>query len=202
MHPVRLRSLAPRCRFFPPSPTVIRRTSGRKPESPAVKPEGSVVVPAHQAAPGEGDRPRPARAGGRRITCPRWSKKAGRREGGSSNRWCRCSPAMCSCTAMPTTALAALRGNRLVNVLEVVDQDGLVRDLRQVYTMLSSGLPVSAEPTMPVGRDGPDHDRPVDGHGRHGDPPGEARPVRRRGPLPGPRCDGRPGGLAGRTGEP
>jgi transcriptional antiterminator RfaH len=47
--------------------------------------------------------------------------------------------------------LAALRGNRLVNVLEVVDQEGLVRDLRQVHKMISSGLSVSAEPVVPVG---------------------------------------------------
>jgi transcription antitermination factor NusG len=47
--------------------------------------------------------------------------------------------------------LLALRGNRLVNVLEVSDQDGLVRDLRQVHQMLNSGLPVSPEPMMPVG---------------------------------------------------
>jgi transcription antitermination factor NusG len=47
--------------------------------------------------------------------------------------------------------LAALRGNRLVAVLEVVDQDGLERDLRQIHTMLSSGLPVAPEPTVPVG---------------------------------------------------
>jgi transcriptional antiterminator RfaH len=47
--------------------------------------------------------------------------------------------------------LVALRGNRLVSVLEVVDQEGLVRDLRQVYQMLNSGLPVSPEPMMPVG---------------------------------------------------
>ncbi len=47
--------------------------------------------------------------------------------------------------------LAALRGNRLVNVLEVVDQEGLVRDLRQIHQMLSSGLAVSAEPVVPVG---------------------------------------------------
>jgi transcriptional antiterminator RfaH len=45
----------------------------------------------------------------------------------------------------------ALRGNRLVNVLQVVDQDGLVRDLRQVNKMLGSGLPISAEATIPVG---------------------------------------------------
>jgi transcriptional antiterminator RfaH len=47
--------------------------------------------------------------------------------------------------------VVALRGNRLVNVLEVADQAGLIRDLRQVYKMLSSGLPVSAEPMVPVG---------------------------------------------------
>jgi transcription antitermination factor NusG len=47
--------------------------------------------------------------------------------------------------------LAAFRGDRLVNVLPVVDQEGLVRDLRQVYTMLSSGLAVSPEPMIPVG---------------------------------------------------
>ncbi len=47
--------------------------------------------------------------------------------------------------------LAAFRGDRLVNVLPVVDQEGLVRDLRQVHTMLNSGLSVSSEPMMPVG---------------------------------------------------
>ena len=45
----------------------------------------------------------------------------------------------------------ALRGNRLVNVLEVVDQENLVRDLRPIHRMLSSGLTVSAEPVVPVG---------------------------------------------------
>ncbi len=47
--------------------------------------------------------------------------------------------------------VAALRGNRLVNVLQVIDQDGLVRDLRQVSRMLGSGLSVSAEGTVPIG---------------------------------------------------
>ena len=51
----------------------------------------------------------------------------------------------------PQDRLAALRGHRLVNVLEVVDQEELVRDLRQIHKMLSSGLSVSAEPVMPVG---------------------------------------------------
>ncbi|MBX6315177.1 MAG: UpxY family transcription antiterminator [Isosphaeraceae bacterium] len=47
--------------------------------------------------------------------------------------------------------LEALKGNTLVRVLEVVDQEGLIRDLRQIYRMLSSGLPVVPEPTHPVG---------------------------------------------------
>jgi transcription antitermination factor NusG len=51
----------------------------------------------------------------------------------------------------PESRLVALRGNRLVNVLEVGDQEGLERDLRQIHTMLSSGLPVSPEREVPVG---------------------------------------------------
>jgi transcription antitermination factor NusG len=47
--------------------------------------------------------------------------------------------------------LEAFRGNHLANVLEVVDQDGFDRDLRQIYQMLSSGLPVVPEPSYPVG---------------------------------------------------
>jgi transcriptional antiterminator RfaH len=47
--------------------------------------------------------------------------------------------------------LKALKGNRLVGVLEVDDQEGLVGDLQQINTMLHSGLPVMPEPTMPVG---------------------------------------------------
>ena len=45
----------------------------------------------------------------------------------------------------------ALKSNRLVNVLEVVDQDTLWRDLRQIHQVLSSGLTVVPEPVMPVG---------------------------------------------------
>jgi transcription antitermination factor NusG len=45
----------------------------------------------------------------------------------------------------------ALKGNRLVNVLEVADQEGLVRDLRQIYQMLASGLAIEPEPSAPVG---------------------------------------------------
>jgi transcription antitermination factor NusG len=47
--------------------------------------------------------------------------------------------------------LEAFKGNQLVNVLQVADQEGLTRDLRQIYRMLSSGLPVVPELTFPVG---------------------------------------------------
>jgi transcription antitermination factor NusG len=45
----------------------------------------------------------------------------------------------------------ALKTNRLVNILEVIDQEGLVRDLRQVHRMLSSGLEIEPEATAPIG---------------------------------------------------
>jgi transcriptional antiterminator RfaH len=51
----------------------------------------------------------------------------------------------------PRDRLAALRGDRLVHVLEVVDQDDLVSDLRQIHRMIGSGLTVSSEPVVPVG---------------------------------------------------
>jgi transcription antitermination factor NusG len=44
-----------------------------------------------------------------------------------------------------------LKGNRLVNVLEVTDQEGLTHDLRQIHQMLASGLDVIPEPMIPVG---------------------------------------------------
>jgi transcription antitermination factor NusG len=47
--------------------------------------------------------------------------------------------------------LVALRAHRLVSVIEVADQDALASDLRQIYTMLRSGLPVTPENTIPVG---------------------------------------------------
>ena len=47
--------------------------------------------------------------------------------------------------------LVALRGNRIVTVLEVADQEALTRDLLQVQRMVSSGLMVTEEPTIPVG---------------------------------------------------
>lgn len=45
----------------------------------------------------------------------------------------------------------ALKGNRLVNVLPVIDQDALAHDLRQIHQMLASGLAVVPETVMPVG---------------------------------------------------
>jgi transcriptional antiterminator RfaH len=47
--------------------------------------------------------------------------------------------------------VTALRGNRLVAILDVNDQTGLERDLRQIHTMLCSGLPVGQESSAPVG---------------------------------------------------
>jgi len=45
----------------------------------------------------------------------------------------------------------SLKGNRLVGILEVPDQERLVRDLRQIHKVLASGLTVVPEPVMPVG---------------------------------------------------
>lgn len=47
--------------------------------------------------------------------------------------------------------LEAFQGGQLVGTLEVHDQDRLEKDLRQVYQMLSSGLPVVPEPEFPIG---------------------------------------------------
>lgn len=47
--------------------------------------------------------------------------------------------------------LEAFRTDRLVNVLEVYDQETLISDLRQIHQMVSSGLPVLPETVMPVG---------------------------------------------------
>lgn len=45
----------------------------------------------------------------------------------------------------------ALHGSHVANVLEVSDQATLQRELCQVHQMLSSGLPITAEPTHVVG---------------------------------------------------
>lgn len=45
----------------------------------------------------------------------------------------------------------ALQGNHLVNILDVIDQESLVRDLRRLHRVLSSGLPVVAETVHEVG---------------------------------------------------
>ena len=47
--------------------------------------------------------------------------------------------------------VASLRGNRLVNVLEVGDQRSLEHDLRQINRMLHSGLSVRTEPSIEIG---------------------------------------------------
>ena len=45
----------------------------------------------------------------------------------------------------------SLKGNRLVRVIEVLNQDGLDHDLRQIHQLLASGLAVLPELTVPVG---------------------------------------------------
>jgi transcriptional antiterminator RfaH len=47
--------------------------------------------------------------------------------------------------------LEAVRGNTLVSVLEVADQERLGGDLRQIQQVLASGLPVLPELTHPIG---------------------------------------------------
>ena len=50
-----------------------------------------------------------------------------------------------------TERYLAVKTHRLANVLEVVDQNGLARDLRQVHRLLNSGLPIEPEPIASVG---------------------------------------------------
>lgn len=47
--------------------------------------------------------------------------------------------------------LEAFKGNNLAKVLEVADQEGIAHDLRQIYRVLASGLPVVPEPSYPIG---------------------------------------------------
>ena len=47
--------------------------------------------------------------------------------------------------------LRALKGNRLVRVIDVTDQDAIRYDLKQIHRMLASGLAVVPELTVPVG---------------------------------------------------
>jgi transcriptional antiterminator RfaH len=51
----------------------------------------------------------------------------------------------------PEDRMTALRGNRIVAILDVLDQAQLESDLRQIHTMITSGLVVSEELTVPVG---------------------------------------------------
>lgn len=45
----------------------------------------------------------------------------------------------------------SLKGNRLVRVIEVLNQDALNHDLRQIHQLLASGLSVLPELAVPVG---------------------------------------------------
>ncbi len=50
-----------------------------------------------------------------------------------------------------TQRLRALKGNRLANILEVIDQQTLAFELRQIHQMMRSGLAIQAEPIAAVG---------------------------------------------------
>ena len=74
-----------RCRFCRPSPTATRPICGRTPSVSASEEAGGLlVVPAHQAAPGEGHRPRLAQGGGHLLPSPGREKTARPRDGGSN----------------------------------------------------------------------------------------------------------------------
>lgn len=47
--------------------------------------------------------------------------------------------------------IEAFRGDTLAIILEVADQGTLHKDLEKIYRMLASGLPVSLEPSHPIG---------------------------------------------------
>jgi transcriptional antiterminator RfaH len=47
--------------------------------------------------------------------------------------------------------VVALKTNRLVTILEVLNQEELVGDLRQIHQMIHSGLEIQPETTAPVG---------------------------------------------------
>ena len=47
--------------------------------------------------------------------------------------------------------LHVLKGNRVANILEVVEQETLTRELRQIHRLLNSGLSIAPEPSVPVG---------------------------------------------------
>jgi transcription antitermination factor NusG len=47
--------------------------------------------------------------------------------------------------------LCALKGNRLVRVIDVADQPTIDHDLHQIHQVLASGLAVVPEPMVPVG---------------------------------------------------
>ncbi len=51
----------------------------------------------------------------------------------------------------PAERVLSLKANRLVRVIDVLNQDGLNHDLKQIHQMLASGLAVVPELTVPVG---------------------------------------------------
>ena len=186
-----------RCRYFRPSPIASPQPVGKWCVPPPTT-ASALVVPAHQAAPGEGDRPRAAQSRGRLLPSP--GQKREPHAPGKANRVGRSAlPELHVLEGKPEDRLVALRGNRVVAILEVADQDSLARDLRQIHTMINSGLIVTEEPTVPVGATVRVMNGPLTGvvgkviKRANGDHFVAVRAI------PGPRCDRSAPGLAGRA---
>jgi transcription antitermination factor NusG len=58
----------------------------------------------------------------------------------------------CFLLAEPDERLAALGTNRIVRPLPVTDQKGLWRDLTQIYRLIGSGAPITAEDKLGPGK--------------------------------------------------
>ena len=108
------------------------------------------MVLAYQAAPGKGNRAE-LRKGAVTFFLPQVLKEDRTPQGRKIRSVIPLFPSYLFLLGDSNDRLIALRGNRLVSVLEVSDQKSLERDLRQIHTMLSSGLPVQPEPAVPVG---------------------------------------------------
>jgi transcription antitermination factor NusG len=94
---------------------------------------------------------RDLRIGGIIYYLPQMQKEGRTPQGRKLRSLIPCFPGYMFLYGDPDDRLVALRGSRLVNVLEVTDQDSLVRDLRRIHAVLSSGLPISPESTVPIG---------------------------------------------------
>ena len=144
------RGLVCRCRYFPTSPIVIQQISGPKPIPcrGKRKESGGACIPSPAR---RKSRPRRSARTGVTYYLPQVVKESRTPQGRKLRSVVPLFSSYIFLYGDANDRLAAFRGDRLVNVLPVVDQQGLVRDLRQVYTMLNSGLSVCPNQLMPVG---------------------------------------------------